>query len=182
VKNPITKFSSDRLYSYFLHTAVLVLAGLVIYLAVENRQLKGGGKAIPAAEVGDKISFGNLESVGESYSIAVNQRQVLLFFSTTCPFCLKSVEGWNKLDSLAGIKGIAVVGISFAPLKETHDFVQKNRIAFHTFVSLQPEKFKELNHIRGVPCTIIRSADSNIEKIWWGPIDEQKMREVVNSL
>jgi hypothetical protein len=80
----MTRFNSDRLYSYFLQTAVLVLAGLVIYLAIENRQLKGGGKAIPAAEVGDKISLSDLEPVGGSYSLTANQRQVVVFFSWQC--------------------------------------------------------------------------------------------------
>ena len=89
-------------------------------------------------------------------------RQVLLFFNTTCPYCLNSVPTWNALTDLADSRDdVTAIGVALdsthlvAAYRSDHDLK-------YPVVELHDPRFVRLFRITTVPLTMVIEPDGRV--------------------
>jgi thiol-disulfide isomerase/thioredoxin len=84
--------------------------------------------------------------------------EVLLFLTTTCPYCLRTLPVWTAIaDSLAAA-GVTVRAISLDSLPHTNQYVADNDFAVPTYVMLD-QRYRTLYRAGAVPATIVVAPD-----------------------
>jgi peroxiredoxin len=84
-------------------------------------------------------------------------RQVLLMYTTTCPFCLSSIPAWKQVtaavDTMTGTQA-AVYGVSLDSVDVTRQYITKHGLPYET-VRFPNEKVAGMYRAGTVPVTLV---------------------------
>ena len=146
-----------------LYAALAVALSLVVVLARQQQSLRAryndlngrlqnphAGMFVPtfrAANVdGDSVTIGRVRGSG---------RQLLFFLTTTCPYCIQSLDAWRALDAACDtLGGVEVYAVSMDSLAETRLYAGRHRLRMT--VALLPErKLAILYRAHRVPVTMV---------------------------
>jgi peroxiredoxin len=136
---------------------------LVVALAVEVRQLRPlrsellRQRTFPHA--GQWLPTTRVASLdGDSLTIAwadEGQAQVLIGFTTTCPYCRESMPKWRALASrVAAIPGADVLWVSGSSVDSTRDWATREAPQ-HPVVRLPDAKTQRVMRFHTVPLTVV---------------------------
>ena len=88
-------------------------------------------------------------------SAADGGRQVLFFLTTTCPYCVQSLQGWRQLAGAAqSLNGVAVFGVSLDSLRQTRLYAERHKLAFPVLLFPEP-KLAFIYRAQRVPVTMV---------------------------
>lgn len=152
--------------------ALLVAIALVITLGLQKRSLRieymellererlpYEGLWVPTLEAltlkGEPVVIGRAEE---------GERQVLLLFNTTCPFCRTSLPAWEDLSArLARIDEprVHVYGVSLSADEETRRYVYEHGLTFPVFLFPEP-KLRVLYRAGGVPLIMVLDQEGRV--------------------
>lgn len=124
-------------YSAALHVMLVVLAGLVIYLAKENKELiEQCGNAPAKVAVGEKIDSISVTDLHGKAAVIVfsntDKPTVLVVFSTSCGNCLAAISRWNALYREFG-NSCNFVGISKDSVQMLQKFTLEKEMRFQVY-------------------------------------------------
>lgn len=159
----------DRLSRILPYTALTVAAALVVVLSLKTRRLIDEvektryelrqartepmrGMWMPAFTAstleGQPATLGQVEGEG---------RQVLLMYTTTCPYCLSSIPAWKQIkavtDTMTSIRA-TVYGVSLDSADVTRQYIAKHRLPYPT-VRFPDEKTAGMYRAGTVPVTLV---------------------------
>jgi peroxiredoxin len=159
----------DRLFRILPYAALAVAAVLVVVLGQQKRDLirqvekaqyelrearttPMRGMWMPAFQAstleGQPATIGEVQGEG---------RQVLLMYTTTCPYCLSSIPAWKQIkataDTMTSIRA-AVYGVSLDSVNVTRDYIAKHQLPYPT-VRFPNEKLAGMYRAGTVPVTLV---------------------------
>ena len=119
---------------------------------------------------GDSVTIGRTGAGG---------RQLLLFLTTTCPFCIQSLESWRTLaaacDSLTGVQ---VYAVSLDSAAETRLYADRHRLRMP--VAFVPEaKLTVLYRAHRVPVTMVIDSAGRVRYARRGVFEGREARDSV---
>jgi peroxiredoxin len=160
---------TDRLTRILPYAALALAAVLVVVLAQQKRglitqveraqlQLRQArsepirGQYFPAftatALDGGQATIGELPAPG---------KQVLLMYTTTCPYCLSSIPAWKRItaavDTMWSVRA-TVYGVSLDSVDVTRQYVAKHRLPYRT-IRFPNEKMARIYRAGTVPLTVV---------------------------
>lgn len=159
----------DRIFRILPYLALAVAAALVVVLGQQKRalieqveqtqyQLRQArtepmrGMWMPAFQA--PTIEGQPATIGE---VPGEGRQVLLMYTTTCPYCLSSIPAWKQIaaaaDTMTSIRA-AVYGVSLDSVNVTRDYIAKHRLPYPT-VRFPDEKIAGMYRAGTVPITLV---------------------------
>lgn len=192
---------SDRLTRVLPLAALAVAALLVVVLGQQKRTLIAEvektqmelrrarteplrGMYMPAFQA--STLEGTPATIGE---LPAEGRQVLLMYTTTCPFCLSSIPAWKQLtaavDTMRSIRA-TVYGVSLDSVDVTRQYITRHGLPYQT-VRFPSDKVAGMYRAGTVPVTLVLdeqgrtiysrtgelkskvAVDSVIEAIRWRP-------------
>ena len=99
-------------------------------------------------------------------------RLLVITFSPGCPACQANQDGWMRLASTLGQKGVRVLWVSRDPIEITRDCCVKHGIPLSDVLADPPYRtFAQLGLTR-VPNTFLVEPDGRVEKVWAGRLDQ----------
>lgn len=106
---------------------------------------------------------------------AVGERQVVVFLTTTCPYCLKTVPFWKEIaEQLPG----RVVGVQLDSAHLGPVYVQEHAIGFPV-VPVAARRIPMLYRVRSVPLTLVVDEDGRVVHARRGEIIERAAADSV---
>lgn len=159
----------DRLFRVLPYAALAVAAALVVVLALQKRRLIGeverarlelrqartepmAGMWMPAFQA--QTLDGRQATIGE---LPAEGRQVLLMYTTTCPYCLRSIPAWKRIKAAADTMRsmpVAVYGVSLDSLEVTRQYAARHRLPYPT-VRFPDAKVAGMYRAGTVPITLV---------------------------
>jgi thioredoxin-related protein len=118
--------------TYIPAVLIVLLAGEVIFLLLQNRELKERLNQMtrPAQETlkkGDRVLPTTLTMLDGSKMeieyVDPSERYLFFVFSTTCPYCEKNLVNWNEVAGTNVPAGTYVLGVSTHELEQTKEYV-----------------------------------------------------------
>ena len=159
----------DRILRALPVAGLLAATALVVVLAQQKRaliseveqtrrQLRQAatepirGMYVPAFQAttleGTPATIGEVQGEG---------RQVLLMYTTTCPYCLSSLPAWKQLaataDTLTGVQA-SVYGVSLDSAHVTRQYIDRHRLPYPT-VRFPSVKMAGMYRAGSVPITLV---------------------------
>ncbi len=180
--------SRPSLYQVALHSALVVLAVLVVILVRQNHQLKSTqaestrnapARQLAAGEAPGPFSFYRLD--GSEHRIDPAEPamdRVFLVFTTTCPFCLETQTAWRTVHARLG-EDAQVLGISLDDLDATRSYRAKLDLPFPVVVPTDPKAFAREYRISSVPLTLHIGTSGQVEGLWSGVLSEGEQGEIL---
>jgi peroxiredoxin len=176
--------SWDGAYPFLL----VLAAGLVLVLAVQNRSLRAQhqalGEVLASPQPGMWIPVLDAETIHGGW-LTVGEAsgpQVLLFFTTTCEYSRASLPLWAALHRRVAADATAeVVGVSFHDREATLAFVRELEVPFPV-VTFPHRRWAELFRIRGVPQVIVATPEGRVTGAWRGAMDEEAIMEILDAV
>lgn len=160
----------DRISRILPYAALAVAAVLVVVLAQQKRSLIREvektrfdlraarteplrGMYVPAFQTasleGQPATIGEVPAEGG--------RQVLLMYTTTCPYCLSSIPAWKQLkaatDTMTSVRA-AVYGVSLDSADVTRKYIAQHQLPYQT-VRFPTEKVAGMYRAGTVPITLV---------------------------
>jgi peroxiredoxin len=111
---------------------------------------------------------------GHVEPIAVPQagsKLLIITFSPGCPACQANQDGWMRLASTLGQKGVPVLWVSRDPIEITRDYCLKHGIPLSDALADPPYRTYAQLGLARVPNTLLVGADGTVEKVWAGRLD-----------
>jgi peroxiredoxin len=159
----------DRITRNLPYVALLAASLLVVVLGVQKRRLDAEvsdlrgqvtramreptrGMYMPAFTTatldGRPATIGSAPATG---------RQVLLVYTTTCRYCLASLDSWKKiattLDTLSSVRA-EVFGVSLDSVEATRKYSQRHALPYPT-VRFPEDKLVSMYRAGAVPVTLV---------------------------
>ena len=160
---------ADRLFRILPYAALAAAAALVVVLGTQKRslitqleqtqyQLREArtmpirGMWMPAFQAptleGQQATIGQAPGEG---------RQVLLMYTTSCPYCLSSIPAWKQIkaatDTMKSVQ-TAVYGVSLDSVNLTREYIARHRLPYQT-VRFPDEKVAGMYRAGTVPVTLV---------------------------
>jgi len=160
---------SDRMNRILPYAALAAAAVLVVLLAMQKRGLIQEiektrydlrqartepirGQYFPAFTAatldGRQTTIGELPAPG---------KQVLLMYTTTCPYCLSSIPAWKQLtasvDTMRSVQ-TTVYGVSLDSLDVTRQYIARHQLPYPT-LRFPTEKLQRIYRAGTVPLTLV---------------------------
>lgn len=155
-----------RFFRLLPSIALAAAAALVLALSVQARRLRGDleearrraerpypGFAVPALA---------LPRLGRDDPVVIGaqgaRRNVLFFFTTTCPLCRETAPQWKRIaaEVAAGSRGeVEVYGISFDSAATTLAYATEHALPYPVLLATPEARVSELYRAVGVPLTLI---------------------------
>lgn len=150
----------------FLRLAGLVLAGCNQH---PTSSLQPRQAVIAAGEIGSHLpEFSVKDLQGREISSADLRGKVVLvdFWATWCQPCKKEMPGYQKLLSLYGSRGFAVVGFKFDTMMDMEDPAQfAKKIGVRYPLAVAPDDLKQkFGGIEGLPTTMLYDRQGILRK------------------
>jgi peroxiredoxin len=161
---------NDRLARALPYVALAAAAVLVVVLGQQKRtlitqvettqqQLRRAtsepmrGMYMPAFQAAP-VEGGAPATIGE---LPAEGRQVLLMYTTTCPYCLSSIPAWKQItaatDTMTRIRA-AVYGVSLDSVDVTRQYITQHGLPYPT-VRFPNEKVAAMYRSGTVPVTLV---------------------------
>ena len=161
----------DRIFRVLPYVALALAAVLVVVLGQQKRDLINQvekaqydlrearttplrGMWMPAFQA--PTLEGQPATIGEVPGDSVG-RQVLLMYTTTCPYCLSSIPAWKQIkaaaDTMTSVRA-AVYGVSLDSVNVTRDYIAKHQLPYPT-VRFPNEKLAGMYRAGTVPVTLV---------------------------
>ena len=159
----------DRLVRALPYIALAAAAVLVVVLAQQKRELITQveksqlelrraitepirGMYVPAFQA--STLEGGTATIGE---LPGEGRQVLLMYTTTCPFCLSSIPAWKQVtaavDTMTGTRA-TVYGVSLDSADVTRQYIVKHGLPYQT-VRFPSQRVAGMYRAGTVPVTLV---------------------------
>jgi peroxiredoxin len=135
------------------------------------------GSVVPAFRTVDLS--GDSLSVGEAAD--ADTRQLLFFFTTTCPYCRATLPIWVQLaDSLEHVSHprIQVIALSLDSMPATSRYVADHHLAFRV-ATFPSAKVKRLYRAGMVPATIVLDHEGRVLYGRTGLLDRPEVRDSI---
>ena len=167
-------------YSLVIHSVLLTACVLILLLARENKQLEerlyqASLAAAGGPEISEQLSdFAVTELDGDDSTLALaglEQENVVLVFTTTCPACQKNVEPWRDLHQRLG-DDYRFTAVSLDPLAATHQFADEYELPFRVVIPQDRSAFQEALNIKKVPQTLVVGMDGRVKVVQPGVLSE----------
>jgi peroxiredoxin len=156
----------------FVPTALVAALGLVFVLGVKNQSLK---REVRRLRVQDKVPhagvvvpvFRTVTLTGDSVTIGAGQpggRQVLFYFTSTCPYCIQTLPAWKRITSEVQTREgdvAAVFGISLDSVDATTRYTAVHALRFPV-LRFPDAKTAALYRAVGVPMTVVLDDDGHV--------------------
>ena len=119
---------------------------------------------------GDSVTIGRVGGGG---------RQVLFFLTTTCPYCIQSLESWRALAAACdSLDGVDVYVVSLDSIAETRLYVGRHRL--RAPVAFLPEaKLAALYRAHRVPVTMVVDSAGRVRYARRGVFEGREARDSV---
>ncbi|HEX2095480.1 MAG TPA: TlpA disulfide reductase family protein [Longimicrobiaceae bacterium] len=174
---------NERILRLLPTLGLTVAAALVVVLSLKVRDLNERysqvferatrpypGMFVPTFQAttltGEPVTVGRSEGEG---------RQVLFFFTTTCPYCKSSLPAWReitaRLDTVRSLP-VRVYGVSLDSTAVTRRYVQENRLPFPV-LELPERKLAAIYRAQAVPLTVVLDAEGRMIHSRLGEITER---------
>jgi peroxiredoxin len=160
-----------------LQVALAVSAVLVLLLVRHNDTLRADYTELSrrANSVHEGIFLPAFQAIGTDSSLitvaAAGKPQVAYYFTTTCPYCLESLEAWKRVAAHAGT-GVELVALSLDSLPATLKYIAAHDLSFS--VGFFPDiRTRALYRARGVPETLLLDRDGRVVFSHRGVFDNQ---------
>ena len=102
---------------------------------------------------------------------ALGQRQVLIFFRTTCPYCRASMPAFNALAArLASDSGIALYGVSLDSTVAARSYAAEHALRFPVIAQLVP-RLVGLYRVSSVPLILVLNEQARMAYVRLGVLD-----------
>lgn len=122
---------------------------------------------------GDPVRLGEAES---------GERQVLLFFTTSCPYCEASVPTWKALgEHVAGREDARIVGVAIDSLPAARRYEHDHALTYPV-VTMNSPRFARLFRVSGVPLTMIVDPDGRVTYARRGEFGEAVLIDSVRAV
>lgn len=175
-------------YRHVRYLPLLAAAGLLVLLSSQNRALRTdfrdtliaqrspqAGNWMPLVDTvainGTPIRIGHSDSP-----------QILIFFNTTCEFCLASLPAWAALnDSLSNEGGAEIIGVSFDDHEATRAYVADHELRFAVTV-LAHVRWSALFRIHGVPAVVVLTPEGRVADAWSGTTDRATIGLILDAV
>jgi hypothetical protein len=191
-----------------VYVALVFAIGIIVLLARAHRDLEAryqrlaersawlhAGSYVPpvpaVALTGDSITLG---------APPAGVRQVLLVFTTTCPYCRASLPAWQSLaaraDSTSALGGVAprVIGLSLDSLEATMTYVREYGLRFPV-AQFPTRRDQALYRARSVPLILVINEENRVaysrmgvltspaalDSVWRAAIGEYPPRSAVST-
>lgn len=161
-------------YNITLHALLAVFAILVLVFASENRRLKAAPMDNPRADLlaaGDPLPtvlVNELDgSVSELSFDSQDQETIAMFFTTTCGICRDNLGNWLDLYKRLGADH-NFVAIGIDDPEEVRTYAARNSLPFRVVTPVNRPEFVKQFKVKGVPQTVLASADGRIRKVQLG--------------
>ncbi len=169
-----SKIRFNKVMEIFLWVVALGVLAENIFLFLQNRRLNDA--LAPQISAGAQLQMlsglaldGRLQPV--PFPVA-GSRLLIITFSPGCPACQANQDGWMKLASTLGQKGVRVLWVSRDPIEITRDYCVKHGISLSDVLADPPYRtFAQLGLAR-VPNTLLVGPDGRVEKVWAGRLDQ----------
>jgi peroxiredoxin len=102
---------------------------------------------------------------------------LFFIFTTSCPYCLKTITVWNQIAENLESSGCTVIGISLHDLELTRRYTKANDLRFYTVVN-EDTSFQSKYEVSGVPMTVLVRGDGVVEGVWRGELSHDSANEV----
>src|SRR6266851_5338142 len=163
---PKTRFS--KVIEILLWLAGLGVLAENIFLFRQNRRLSEA--LAPQISAGAQLQMlsglaldGRLQPV--PFPVA-GSRLLIITFSPGCPACQANQDGWMKLASTLGQKGVRVLWVSRDPIEITRDYCVKHGIPLSDTVADPPYRTYAQLGLARVPNTLLVGAEGKVEQVW----------------
>ena len=184
--SPQRKTNWIQLASFVL---IALLTVETILLIIQNRDLKATLKALTGNPIeplkpGEIIEPVRVQTLdGQMTDLAFAQdagkRQLLFIFSTTCPYCEKTLPVWSHMaGDAAGNGNVSVMGVSTTPLVETKKYIEERKPGFFIVTAAVDTSFSRKYKISGVPETILVRGNGTVIKVWIGELQPDQVEEI----
>jgi AhpC/TSA family len=169
-----SKSRFNKIMEIFLWVVALGVLAENIFLFLQNRRLNDA--LAPQISAGAQLQMlsgialdGRLQPVAFP---AAGSGLLIITFSPGCPACQANQDGWMKLASSLGQKGVRVLWVSRDPIEITRDYCLKHRIPLSDVLADPPYRtFAQLGLAR-VPNTLLVGGEGRVEKVWAGRLDQ----------
>ena len=159
----------DRLLRNLPYLALAAAAALVVVLGIKTRNLVEQveqtryqlqqartepirGMWLPAFQA--STVEGEPATIGEA---PAEGRQVLLMYTTTCPYCLTSIPAWKQIkaatDTMTSVRA-DVYGVSLDSTDVTRQYIRRHALPYQT-VRFPDEKVAGMYRAGTVPITLV---------------------------
>jgi len=102
---------------------------------------------------------------------SAGSKLLIITFSPGCPACQANQEGWMRLASTLGQKGVRVLWVSRDPIEITRDYCLKHGIPLSDALADPPYRTYAQLGLARVPNTLLVGADGTVQKVWAGRLD-----------
>jgi glutaredoxin len=172
---------------------VIVLTLCNVLLIRQNYQLRAlvqGLESEQRIQVGDKLGpFWGSDLEGKPVDVRFDEagvRKVIMFSSTTCPFCKKQNPNWNQLMEQIDRRKYEVVELfrEREAGSRVADYLKANSLSNEgtSRVLLVGDDFLKEKKLNSTPVTLIVGKNGVVEKAWFGLWNNSAIAEVNSSL
>jgi peroxiredoxin len=153
---------SSRRGTVVLGIAALLSSGSVLKLVHVNRTLvKERNAAISRGLEWHRGQFVPIfhgsDGCGQELQggLPTGQKQVVVIFTTTCPYCLEMLSAWSDLARFARENGSDLVGVSLDSARLTKSYIQRHALQFPVACLLDTRMLRLMKASAGVPQTMV---------------------------
>jgi peroxiredoxin len=129
-------------------------------------------------------TFRALTLGGDSVTIGATpgRRQVLLFFTTTCPYCLASLPAWRRIAAADSAEPTRfdLIGVSLDSAEQSSRYVMVHAVPF-LVVMLPERKLARLYRASSVPLTMVLDSTGRVVYARLGQLPLQVADSVISA-
>lgn len=186
MKRPLV---ADWLSNTLLLIGAAGVAFLLWSLATENRALKRQLSEIRAALAPPQNLLGVGDLVGDTPLLGLDgDRRVLrdlvdgggvvVFLTTTCPYCEQTLPTWGQIAAGAADRGLPFVGVSLHDESLTREYAAAHQIEWPLWVLENPLAGLDLN-VQSVPYTVLVREGGTVSRAWLGALTRRETEDLL---
>jgi peroxiredoxin len=165
---------SSKVMDIFIWLAGLAVLAVNILLFLQNRSLQEAlAPQITAGAHFEKLAGLTLDGRFQRLPLpAADSKLLIITFSPGCPACQANQQGWMKLAGALEQRGVRVLWLSRDPVEITREYCMKHGLPLSNTLADPPYRTYLQLGLARVPNTVLVKADSTVEKVWAGRLDQ----------
>ncbi len=185
-----SKQGPSWIVSACLLIGAVAVAYLIYSLAAENRDLKARIAEMQQAPPVDGLQAGDsladvpvisLDGTESALPQLVEGGGVLVFLTTTCPYCKQTLPIWADLADAYAAQGVPFAGVSFHDATATSSYVETEGLNWPLWVLTSAEDAPKVR-VPNVPFTALVDAEGRVTHAWLGILSDEAQQTLRSAL